>query len=324
MKIINLFLILVLAGGTFTGCNSNQPTQQATNVDPYPSNANLSEPSSIDEEEFAKEDFDLKRVGPIIRKAKSAEEFEYYLNRPDGINNLDLNGDGYADYISVEEYPYSNDYERGLSMYTNFGPNDMQELGTVVFYRDEPNYPGARVLLTGDQHLYGDNVYYETNWLDQTIGLVTSLFTNHDVYRSPYYYDYYPPNYVTYEVVDTPVYLTRVERLYPDPVLVYTATPSFVEKVKIKSPNNGKSMQKVFAKLAKPTKEQAEFRRANPNKPDFVRHDNGRRPNEGQQKENGQGKGAEKHDQGSGQEKKDNKGGKPEKGNEGKGQKKGH
>lgn len=325
MKIVKLFSVLLAVSMLFAACNSDEPTQQATNVAPYSNNSNTDEATSIDDEQFAKENFDLKRVGPIIRKAKSAEEFEYYLNQPDGINNLDLNGDGYADYISVEEFPYSNDYERGLSMYTNFGPNDIQELGTVVFYRDEPRHPGARILLTGDQHLYGDNVYYETNWLDQTIGLVTSLFTDHHVYRSPYYYDYYPPNYVTYQVVETPVYVTRVERLYPNPVLVYTTAPTFIEKVKIKSPNNGKSMQKVFAKLAKPTKEQAEFRKNNPNRPEFVRHDDGRRPNE-DGKENGPGKNEEKHDQGGGQEKqqnKDNKGGKPEKGGEGKGKKNG-
>jgi hypothetical protein len=328
MRVIYILVILTATVAVFTGCGSNQPSQQATNVAnvaPYTNNANVDDTSSFEDEDFAKEDFDLQRVGPIIKRAKSPQEFEYYLNQPDGINNLDLNGDGYADYISVEEYPFNNDYERGLSMYTRFGPDEVQELGTVVFYRDEPNYPGARVLLTGNQNLYGDNVYYETNWLDQTIGLVTSLFTNRDVYRSPYYYDYYPPNYVTYQVVETPVYVSRVERLYPEPLFVYTQAPTIIEKVKTRSPNNGRSMQKVFAKFAKPTKEQAEFRKNNPNRPEFARHDNGRRPNENG-KENGQAKNEEKHDRGTGQEKqqnKENKGGNPEKGGQGKGKKKG-
>ena len=101
MTIIRVFSVLMAASILFAACNSDQPTQQATNVAPYSNNSNVAEPASIDDAQFAKENFDLQRVGPIIRKAKNAEEFEYYLNQPDDINNLDLNGDGYVDYISV-------------------------------------------------------------------------------------------------------------------------------------------------------------------------------------------------------------------------------
>jgi hypothetical protein len=222
---------------------------------------------------MAKDDLDLQRIGALLERSHSPQEFEGYLNQDDGINNLDLNGDGYADYISVEEYATDDPYQRGLSLYDCFGPDQIQEVGTVVFYRDDPSWRGARVLVTGNDNIYGDNVYYETNWYDRPVDLITFVFGGHDRYRSPYYYDYYPPDYVVYEVVDTPVYVTRVQRLYSQPILVFVARPDFIDKIKIKSPNRDKHFDRIYAKLAKPTKQQADFREHNPVKPERVKAD---------------------------------------------------
>ena len=47
---------------------------------------------------------DLEAVGELFREAENLEAFEKVLNDPEvGINNLDLNGDGYVDYIRVVE-----------------------------------------------------------------------------------------------------------------------------------------------------------------------------------------------------------------------------
>jgi hypothetical protein len=178
---------------------------------------------------------------------------------------LDLNGDGYVDYVSVDEYPKYDDYGRGLSLYTRFGPDQVQELGTVVFYRDDFNAPGARILITGNDQIYGDNYYYETNWLDRSLAIASLLFGPREVvYHSPYYYDYYPPGYVAYEVVDRPFYLSRIERLWPAPLFIYTTAPTFIEKIKFKSPNNGLHLGQIKARLVKPTKEQADFIKTHP------------------------------------------------------------
>jgi hypothetical protein len=118
--------------------------------------------------------------------------------------------------------------------------------------------------LDGNDQLYGDNYYYETNWLDRSIPLASYLYGNHDRYRSPYYYDNYPSWYQPYDIVDTPVYRTRVQELYPQPVFVYTTAPTFIDKVKIKSPNNGLHLGQIHAKLVKPTQDQEEFIKSNP------------------------------------------------------------
>jgi hypothetical protein len=279
MKSIYVSLTILTIGMLFAGCNQQQPEQVAT-TEPYASNTNvLTNEALTDEYEYwAKDNLDLQRVGNVLQRSNSPEEFERYLNEDDGINNLDLNGDGYVDYISVDEYPYSDGYERGLSLYTRFGPDEVQELGTVVFYRDDINMPGARILITGNDQIYGDNYYYEANWLDKGLAIASLLFSPHDVYyRSPYYYDYYPPGYVAYEVVDPPIYRTRIEQLWPAPALVYTTAPAVINKIKIKSPNNGLHLGQIKARLVKPTKEQAEFIRNNPAKVRIAKADKSKR-----------------------------------------------
>lgn len=275
-KQISLLTLLALAGAglIFTACEQNQQ-QPVANVDANANNTAVAEeePPNDENEPWAKDNFDLQRVGNILERSKSPKEFESYLNADDGINNLDLNGDGYADYISVEEFGDRADGQAGLSLFSRYGPDLIQEVATILFYRDEPRYPGARVLVRGNDQIYGDNYNYEANWLDRSIGIVSALFGEHDRYRSPYYYDNYPSNYVTYEVVDTPYYRTRIERLYPQPVFVYMAAPAYLEKIKIKSPNNGLHLGQIRARLVKPTKDQIDFRRANPGRPGRVKND---------------------------------------------------
>lgn len=274
MKNFKLMTAVLSVSLFLTACNSEQ--QQTAAVEPYPAQPAITQIAPDQNEYWAKENLDLQRVGNLLERSNSPQEFESYLNEDDGINNLDLNGDGYVDYLSVDEYQDRGPNERGLSIFSRFGPDVIQEIANVIFYRDDQNWQGARILLSGNDQIYGDNNYYETNWADRSIGLVTSLFGDRDqYYRSPYYYDNYPAGYTAYQVVETPVYRTRVERLYSAPVFVYTANPTFISKVKIKSPNSGKWMDKVHAKLAKPTKEQEEFKKNNPNRPELVNDDKG-------------------------------------------------
>ena len=259
----------------FIACGNDAVQQQPPTVATQSQQENLTEEPLPEDEYWAKDNFDLQRVGPVLRRSRNIEEFERYLNDDDGINNLDLNGDGYADYISVDEFDYGDDpNQRGLSLYSRFGPDMIQEIARVLFYRDQPNYPGSRVLLYGNEEIYGDDQYYETNWLDQTVGLVSNIFGDRgDRYRSPYYYDNYPDWYDPYYIVETPVYRTRVERLYPEPVFVYTAAPAYLDRITIRSPHDGQWIEQVHAKLKKPKREQEAFLRDNPVPPARGRRD---------------------------------------------------
>ena len=270
MKRIGVLTALSTAVVFWAACGQQQQQTQTPVIDTNAGTTAL----SGDVDYWAKDNFDLERVGPILERSESPEQFERYLNEPGGINNLDLNGDGYVDYISVREFDDRDPYERGLSLYSQFGPDMIQEIASLILYRDEPRYPGARVLLRGDDSIYGDNAYYETNWLDRTLQIAGFLFSDRsDYYRSPYYYDNYPDWYDAYEVVDTPVYRTRIVERYPEPVFVYTASPAIIEKIKIKSPNNGLHLGQIKARLVKPTKEQAEYFKNNPRGPKTAKAD---------------------------------------------------
>ncbi|HUR96736.1 MAG TPA: hypothetical protein VMZ26_01590 [Pyrinomonadaceae bacterium] len=273
MRIITISA-MVLAFGLFSiGCNTDQ-TQQIPTEQAYRNDAGIPAENEGDEY-WAKDNLDLERVGNLLERSDDPQEFEEYLNEPNGINNLDLNDDGYADYISVEEFDDRGDGQRGLSLFSRFGPDLIQEVATIFFHRDGPNYPGARVLINGNEQLYGDNNYYETNWLDRAVPLISSLFGNHQRYRSPYYYDNYPRNYETYQIVDTPYYRRRIEQAYPQPVFVYTTAPTWINDIKIKSPNNGRHLGQIKAKLAKPNKEQEEFLKSYEGRSHRAKGDNG-------------------------------------------------
>src|SRR6266404_8201946 len=157
MRIIKLFTALTGIGLFLIACSSNQ---QTANVESYAAGY------------WAKDNLDLPRVGTLLERSKTPQEFEAYLNKNEGVNNLDLNGDGYADYISVEEFGDRGPYQRGLSLYCRYGPDKTQDVATIVFHRHDPSLAGARILVIGDDNIYGDNVYYETNWSDRNIGLV--------------------------------------------------------------------------------------------------------------------------------------------------------
>lgn len=193
--------IPVMAIALFTiACNTELPQQTVYN-EPAP----IVRPAEVDTNDYwAKDNLDLQRVGDLLARSENPQQFEEYLNSDEGINNLDLNGDGYVDYIGVREYEDRNDNERGLSLFSRFGPDLIQEIAQIVLYREDPRSAGARVLLRGNDQLYGDNNYYETNWADRTIGIVSTLFGNRSQpYYSPYYYSNYPPSYQTYQIVET-------------------------------------------------------------------------------------------------------------------------
>ncbi|HEY8561730.1 MAG TPA: hypothetical protein VIL74_15245 [Pyrinomonadaceae bacterium] len=273
MRFFKLSILFLVAALFATACSRGGLNNQATSE--YELRSGGVGLGYDDDNRWARENLDLQAVGELLLKADDAAEFEQMLNDPDnGVNNIDLNGDGYADYISVREFDERYDDERGFSLFSRFGPEEIQEICTIIFDRDRDGdryYPGARVLLTGNDRIYGDNYYYESNWRDRELSIVDWLFTDRgDYYRSPYYYENYPSYYEPYQVVETPVYRTRIDQYYAEPVFIQTAQPS-IREIRIESPYRERSINRIYSNLAKPTREQVEFRRNNPGPPEFVR-----------------------------------------------------
>ena len=192
MRFNKLYLITIAITLFIAGCNSAQ-TDDTSSTNPYPNDVADSEIASGENTYWARENLDLQRIGNLLEKADDAEEFEYLLNSDEGINNLDLNGDGYVDYISVAEFDDRDDNQRGFTLFDRFGPNEIQEIASIIFNRDRFDAPGARILLTGNEQIYGDNYNYEANWLDRVLPIANYVFGNRDnTYESPYYYENYP------------------------------------------------------------------------------------------------------------------------------------
>ena len=269
MMFIKLSLMILSIALFLTACNTSQ-TDETTDTNPYSTDLTR-EITSNANDYHARENLDLQAVGTLLERADNAEELEHLLNSDNRINNLDLNQDGYADYIGVTEFEDRNDGERGLSLFSKFGPDVIQEIATIIFDRGGLNASGARVLLTGNEQLYGDNNYYEANWLDRALPIVKSLFNDRDSnYSSPYYNGNYPDYYQTYQVVETPVYRTRVEQIYSEPVFIQTTNPT-INEIEISSPYDGRTSEgKNYPKPDKLTKKQAEFRKNNFGPPEFV------------------------------------------------------
>lgn len=271
MKHIKLLILTTVITLFIAACNSTQTDDVAVTTD-YPNDApqTVNNDNIADNDEYyARENLDLRAVGNVLKESDSAEDFERRLNFDDGVNNLDLNGDGYVDYISVEEYEDRDTGYRGFSLLDRFGGDAIQEIATVILDRTLNDGRGSRVYLNGNDRIYGDDYYYQADWKDTTLDVVNWAFNDRDdYYRSPYYYDNYPDYYNTYRVIETPVYRTRVERNYIDPVFVQT-NPAMT-KIKIKSKYKDKSYDKIYAKLANPSEAQIMFRKNNPKRPEFV------------------------------------------------------
>ena len=257
MRVFKFSFLFIIAALFITACNKNQVADQVYNQ-PYEI-GRVQEGFLDDDELIARENLDLQAIGGIMERANNAEDFEYLLNSENGINNLDLNDDGYADYISVREFDDRYDDERGFSLFSMFGPDLIQEIATIIFNRNGYNngynngyyYPGSRVLIRGNEYLYGDDYYYETDWMNRQVPYVSWAFSDRDnYYQSPYYYGYYPSYYEPYQVVETPVYQSRIEQYYYSPVFVQTTQPTITE-IRVVSPLQEVSMSQAYLKIPK-------------------------------------------------------------------------
>src|SRR5688572_4998478 len=188
MRVIKLSLAIFTITLLMLACGSS-PADETISSDSTLNEIPENEIASGETTYWAKENLDLRAVGALLERAETAEEFEYLLNN-EGVNNLDLNGDGYVDYISVAEYDDRDDDQRGFTLFNRFGADEIQEIASIIFSRDRQDVPGARVLLTGNEQIYGDNYNYETNWLDTSLAIANWVFSNrNERYESPYYYD---------------------------------------------------------------------------------------------------------------------------------------
>ncbi|HYG19019.1 MAG TPA: hypothetical protein VD816_08815, partial [Ohtaekwangia sp.] len=114
--------------------------------------ASLSSFGQDNESEVPGDNFSLEGALELFKKSESPEDFERLLNSPDSkVNNLDLNGDGYIDYIRVLDRS-----EKNVHVFILQAVISEQEYQDVAVIELEKQANGKAVLqIVGNEDIYG-------------------------------------------------------------------------------------------------------------------------------------------------------------------------
>lgn len=135
------------------------------------------------------DNLNLEAIATIFGESKNLQQFEEQLNNPNNkISNLDLNQDGYVDYIRVVEH-----YENGVYLITLqdvLGENLYQDIATIDVERNTSGTVSVQII--GNPYIYGANYIIEPIYV--TRPLIFSYFWNpyYRLWTSPYYWNHYP------------------------------------------------------------------------------------------------------------------------------------
>lgn len=174
------------------------------------------------------DNLNLYAVLDAFQKSKTLEEFEKVLNEQDSkVNNLDLNNDGEIDYIEIASKKSGNTHLIVLQVAVN--SKEKQDVAVIEVNKDKKN--NVHVQIIGDEDLYGKNYIVEPSanlagtpnpgYKGDATVIVNNTTNNYNtntassgyvnanvsvwpvvlylfspvyvVYRSPWYWGYYPP-----------------------------------------------------------------------------------------------------------------------------------
>lgn len=157
------------------------------------------------EAEVPGDHFSLEGALELFKKSSSPEDFERRLNSPDEkVNNLDLNGDGYVDYIRVHDRMKGNVH--AFILQAVISEHELQDIAVIELEKMED---GRAVLqIVGDEDIYGVTTIIEptrevrTYAGTQTTRTVVNVWTwpvvryvygpSYTVWVSPWQWHYHP------------------------------------------------------------------------------------------------------------------------------------
>ena len=159
----------------------------------------------------AADGLDLKAVSVLFQDSKDMEAFEKALNDPEtGINNLDLNADGDADFIRVVEQADGD--ARLIILQVPLAENEFQDVATIEVEKtadDEYN-----MQLHGNHIIYGYDYYVAPAHVHiHTWPIISWMYGPvYRPYRSVFRIGFYPRWYRPYRPVSLNIYRTRTVR----------------------------------------------------------------------------------------------------------------
>ena len=146
---------------------------------------------------------DLNAVAAAFAEARSVREFEQIINSSKYmINNLDLNRDGWIDYLRVIEMR-SGAYHT-LLIQACLAPSVFQDVATLVAERLADR---LYVEVIGDPYLYGYNYIVRPVFIRRPPMWEVYGHASYSPWSSPYYYNYWP----SYYTQPKPIYLNHYQ-----------------------------------------------------------------------------------------------------------------
>lgn len=146
---------------------------------------------------------DLNAVAAAFAESRTVREFEELLNSSRYmINNLDLNRDGWIDYLRVIE-TYRG-YYHTLLIQACLGHGIFQDVATLIAERRADL---LYVEVVGDRYLYGYNYIVRPVFVKRPPLWDVYGRSTYSAWVSPYYYDYYPSYYTR----PKPIYLNHYQ-----------------------------------------------------------------------------------------------------------------
>lgn len=142
------------------------------------------------------DNLDLNAVLDLFKNSKNIEDFENKLNsEKTKVNNLDLNEDGYVDYIRVVDYVKDNAHL--ITLQVAFTADEVQDVAVIELDRKDDK---TVVQIVGDEALYGRDYIIEPKTENEKVAYNASTWTSvqyiygpsYIVYVSPWYYGFYP------------------------------------------------------------------------------------------------------------------------------------
>lgn len=144
------------------------------------------------------DNLDLQAVASIFGDSKDLEDFEKKLNDPSmQISNLDLNQDGYVDYLRVLEVAEGD--VRVIVIQAVLGQDQFQDVATIELEKQRAtassSSPNVNIQIVGNPYIYGPNYIYEPYYYRTPVFFDFFWMPTYRPYYSPWYWGYYPTYY---------------------------------------------------------------------------------------------------------------------------------
>ncbi len=153
------------------------------------------------------DNLDLQAVASVFGDSKDLADFEFRLNDPEmRLSNLDLNRDGYVDYLRVIEAVEGKTHL--IVIQAVLGQDVFQDVATIEVEKDRRNQ--VQVQVVGNSYIYGDNYIYEPVYVHTPSMFSFFWSTGYSPYRSSWYWNYYPTYYNYWQPYPVYTYIDHV------------------------------------------------------------------------------------------------------------------